>query len=84
MVLGTALSALGSSGAQAATAGIEASHQGHQSLLRRLLAKSTPRSRFVVGLHPGSLQPASATCIPDAWDQVLKIEGDERREFFRD
>ena len=84
MVLGTALSALGSSGAQAATAGIEASAVKDIS---RYCTACWRNARLDPDSWSDCTQEVFSRLLqrvtPDAWDQVLKIEGDERREFFR-
>jgi RNA polymerase sigma factor (sigma-70 family) len=83
MMLGTALSALGSSGALAAN-DVEARAVKDIS---RYCTACWRNARLDPDSWPDCTQEVFSRLLqriePEAWDQVLKSEGDERREFFR-
>jgi RNA polymerase sigma factor (sigma-70 family) len=84
MMLGTALSALGSTSALAASSPVEARAVKDIS---RYCTACWRNAR----LHPDSWSDCTQEVFsrllervdPETWDQVLRAEGEERREFFR-
>src|SRR5258708_2676560 len=84
MMLGTALSALGPSGALAASNEVEVRAVKDIS---RYCTACWRNARLDPDSWSDCTQEVFSRLLqriePEAWDQVLKAEGDERREFFR-
>jgi RNA polymerase sigma factor (sigma-70 family) len=82
MVLGTALSTLGSSAAGTADAGTRAVND-----INRYCTACWRNARLDPACWPDCTQEVFCRLLervaPEDWDQMLKVEGEERREFLR-